>query len=585
MLASGAARAEDAATVAGHVVDPLEGVIVGADVQAIGPGGTRNAKTDNRGDFSISGLAPGTYAVTVTKAGFAPYGNGEVVLAAGRTTTLAITLAVAPLEETVTVKSKPPVLSLEPENNAGAIVIKGQDLDALPDDPDEMLEALQALAGPAAGPNGGQVFIDGFTGGRIPPKSSIREIRLNANPFSAEYDHLGYGRIEILTKPGTDQLRGDVAYRFNDEALNSRNPFATNKPPYQRNDVSASVSGPIVAKKLSFFVDFDTRHVDDNQLINATVLDPSFQIVPYNQAVVTPQQRTTFSPRLDWQINASNTLVARYTYTSTSQDDAGIGGFSLQSRAYDTSGLQQMLDVTETAVFGKLINETRARYWNETQNKNGDDAVPTLQVQDAFSDGGSQVGPSLNTQHRFEIQNITSFSHGTHSIRTGIRLRTVSEEDLARQGFGGTVIFAGGLGPELDANNQIVLGPNGQPILVPLTSIERYQRTLLLMQRGLTPAQLQGLGLGPSQFQIVGGEPSAHVNQWDIAPFFQDDWRVRPSLLLSLGLRYENQSNIHSNWNFAPRLGFAWSPGAKGANGQRWTATVYYQVRGRDYAR
>ena len=69
---------------------------------------------------------------------------------------------------------------------------------------------LQALAGPSAGPNGGQIYIDGFTGGQLPPKSSIREIRINQNPFSAEYDKLGYGRIEIFTKPGTDKYHGQI---------------------------------------------------------------------------------------------------------------------------------------------------------------------------------------------------------------------------------------------------------------------------------------------------------------------------------------------------------------------------------------
>jgi hypothetical protein len=174
-----------------------------------------------------------------------------VNLAAGQATVLDVQLVLAPVEETVTVKSPNPPLSLEPQNDAGAIVIKGADLDALPDDPDEMAEALQALAGPAAGPNGGQILIDAFTGGRLPPKSAIREIRLNANPFSAEYDRRGFGRIEIFTKPGSDRLRGDTNFRFNDDALDSRNPFAPNRAPYQRREWGGTLSGPLVAKEAS----------------------------------------------------------------------------------------------------------------------------------------------------------------------------------------------------------------------------------------------------------------------------------------------------------------------------------------------
>jgi hypothetical protein len=570
-LLLGFAGADEPTGLGGRVTDPLGGALVGAVVQVSGPSGNRKARTDSRGSYTLGGLAAGTYTVTATRDGFTPYGNGSVEVVAGRNTILDIQLELAPVEETVTVKSTSPPVSLEPENNAGAIIIQGKDLDALPDDPDEMLDALQALAGPSAGPNGGQVFIDGFTGGRIPPKASIREIRLNANPFSAEYDRLGYGRIEIFTKPGTDQFRAETSYRFNDDALNARNPYAPNKPPYSRNDWSGSLSGPIVAKKASFFVDFDLRYIDDNQIVNATVLDPDLQPVPYNVAVVTPQHRDTFSPRVDWQINPSQSLTARYTYTENSQDDAGVGGFSLPSRAYDTKQTQQTLELTETGVYGKVINETRMRYWTANAGKLGDDSISTLQVQDSFTGGGPQVGPSTNNERRFELQNVTSFTKGKHSVRAGIRLRTVNENDIARQGFGGTVVFAGGLGPELDENNQVVVGPDGKPVLVPLTSIQRYQRTLFLQQQGLTPQQISALALGPSQYQIVGGSPQATVSQWDIAPFVQDDWKVGPNLLLSLGLRYELQNNIDSHFNFAPRLGFAWSPGAKGPNGQART--------------
>ena len=84
---------------------------------------------------------------------------------------------------------------------------------------------MTALAGPSAGPNGGQIYIDGFTGGQLPPKSAIREIRINQNPFSAEFDRIGYGRIEILTKPGTDTLHGRFFGQGNDNVFNTGNPF------------------------------------------------------------------------------------------------------------------------------------------------------------------------------------------------------------------------------------------------------------------------------------------------------------------------------------------------------------------------
>src|SRR5262249_57811761 len=99
-------------------------------------------------------------------------------------------------------------------SNANSITLKGKDLEALSDDPDELQDELTALAGPSAGPNGGQIYIDGFTAGQLPPKSSIREIRLNQNPFSAEYDQLGYGRIEILTNPPTNNFHPPLIIHY-----------------------------------------------------------------------------------------------------------------------------------------------------------------------------------------------------------------------------------------------------------------------------------------------------------------------------------------------------------------------------------
>ena len=155
---------------------------------------------------------------------------------------------------------------------------------------------LQALAGPSAGPNGGQIYIDGFTGGNLPPKSSIREIRINSNPFSAEYDQLGFGRIEILTKPGTDRFRGTVNFNDSDGIFNSRNPYLVNStasapdpgrtgtalntnPSFQSKYYGGNFGGPL-GKKASFFVDFNRREIDDNAIINATVLYQQLHSTP-----------------------------------------------------------------------------------------------------------------------------------------------------------------------------------------------------------------------------------------------------------------------------------------------------------------
>jgi hypothetical protein len=550
------------ATLRGQVIDLLGGVVIGVTVTAVDNAGTeRTAITDEQGQYAFPSLPPGVYTIRVINPGFAPFENVGVEITAGRTEPMDIILSPATAIEEVTVIEEAPI-GTEPEANADSVILRGDDLDVLPDDPDDLAEALRALAGPTAGiDDEGQFYIDGFTGGRLPPRESIREIRINRNPFSAEYDRLGYGRIEIFTKPGTDRLRGQAFFNFNDARLNSRSPFAAVRAPYQRRRYGGNISGPLVARKLSYFLDFERSETDDNADINAIILDSALNPVSVFESVVTPTRRTTFSPRLDWQINQTNTLVARYSYETGGRENAGIGGFNLASRAFDTNNRRHTVQLTETSVLRqRIINETRFQFVRNRSNQEGGTIAPTIRVLEAFTGGGAQVGLSYNNEDRIELQNFTSWTVGKHSLKAGARLRSSWIDNSSEQNFAGTFTFAGGFAPQLDANNQIVLDAGGSPVLIQITSLERYRRTLLLQSSGLTPAEIRARGGGATQFSITGGDPVITYNQTDFSPFIQDDWRVSPNLTISLGLRYDWQKNINSGANFAPRFGFAWSP-------------------------
>lgn len=541
----------------GQVLDELGGAIVGASVTAIDSKGVeKTVVTNDSGSYTINALAPGKYTVRAVNAGFAIAETPDVEVVAGKPVQFDVTLKVAIEEQKVTVSTENRELSTEPENNAGAIVLKGDEIESLPDDPDDLAAALQALAGPSAGPNGGQIFVDGFTGGRLPPRASIREIRLNSNPFSAEYDRLGMGRIEILTRPGSDRFRGQVSFNFNDDALNARNPFADTRPPIQTRQYGGNFGGPIMKRKMSFFVDFDKRDVDDQTLIVAKVLDANNNIVDFIDTFAIPSRRTSFSPRVDYQINANHTLVARYNYAKNTRV-TGAGNFSLPSRAYDTENSEQGVQLTETAILSKtIVNETRFSFERQQTAQNADNSIPTIDVSEAFTGGGSQVGQSHSITHDWELTNNTSFTKGAHAFKVGARLRGVNITQFSPSNFGGTFSFFGSVfGPVLDANNV----PTGAT--QPLNSIERYRRTQVFLAQGLTGAQIRALGGGASQFRLSSGNPESEVSQWDVGGYVQDDWKVRPTLTLSLGLRYENQKNVDSNFNFGPRVGFAWQPG------------------------
>ncbi|MGI8788983.1 MAG: carboxypeptidase regulatory-like domain-containing protein [Pyrinomonadaceae bacterium] len=532
----------------GQVVDTLGAVIVGATVMAVDANKKEKSGITNKdGEFTINGLAPGTYTVRAIAPKFGLYENTAVEIKAGQREDLTIALTVEALAENVEVSANTGV-STDPENNAGATVLKEKDLEALPDDPDELEAALQALAGPSAGPNGGQIYIDGFTGGRIPPKDSIREIRINQNPFSAEYERLGFGRIEILTKPGSDKWRGQGFFNFNDESLNSRNPFALNRASSQTRFYGMTLSGPVQKKKSSFFLDVSNRSIDNSAVVNALILDSSFNIVPFQQDFRVPNQRFSFSPRFDYQINDKNTLIARYSYTRSTIDNQGIGDTSLPTRAYTIKNAEHEIRLTETAVINpKTVNETRFEYSLENNNQTGDNSIPTINVSSAFTGGGAQIGLNFNRQNYFELQNYTTTSLGAksqHAIKFGVRLRNNSIKNQSESNYGGTFSFAGFI-DNADPNNPIFVSP-----------ITQYQQNVL---------GNNNVRYNPTQFTITSGNPLANVSRFDVGAFITDDWRVSPALTLGFGLRYENQTNIHDNTNFAPRFSFAYSPGAGGA--------------------
>lgn len=528
-------------TLRGSITDELGAVIVGANVTLTDASGVqKKATTNGEGVYNFAGLAPGKYTLQAVAPGFAPSDGKEVEISGARQT-MDLTLHVT-IEEKVTVAET--AVSTEATNNANQTVIAGKDLDALPDDPDELAAALQALAGPSVGPNGGQIFIDGFTGGNLPSKDAIREIRINQNPFAAENDQPS-ARIDILTRPGTDKFRGGASMNFNDESLNSRNPFVVNsskRAPFQVRQYEMNVSGPVVPRKASFFFNFGRIETDDNELVRATVLDDNLNIVDFGQAFLVPRRNLFFSPRFDYAINQNNTLIVRYNYNRFRAEDQGVVGFNLPERGFNLLSVNQNIQLTETMIINPTtINETRFQFSHGRNEQIGNNSVPALDVSGSFGSGGSQVGDSGNVRKSWELNNFTAKQMGTHAIKFGGRIRHVTIDDTNEGNFGGTWTFAGGFG---------------------LTSIERYQLTLRLQEQGFTAAQIRAAGGGATAFRLNAGNPFADVSQSDYGVFLQDDWRVRPNITFSYGLRYETQTNAHSKYNFAPRLAVAWSPGA-----------------------
>ena len=536
LLISSATSQTSGGTLRGQVTDPSGAVVPNAVVTATGAdNATHSATTDRSGNYEIGKLPPGAYTVNANADGFAIFTKDAVVVQAGQSQQLNIPLEIHVEKEKVEVEEEDSNVQVNPSNNAGAIVLNGKDLDALPDDPDELQQDLQALAGPSAGPNGGQIYIDGFTAGQLPPKSSIREIRINQNPFSAEYDKLGYGGIEIFTKPGTDKYHGQISVIGNSSGMNTRNPFAGEEQPYYSAIFMGNLGGPI-NKKASFFLDFQRRNINEVALINANVLDSSLQPVDLQQAIANPRTRTNFSPRLDFQLSPNNTLTARYQFFYDTQDNAGIGQLALASTGYNSSSTEHTLQLSDTQIFGaKIVNETRFQYLRDLSRQTPLSTAPSVNVIGAFTGGGSNLGAASDHTDHYELENYTSMTLGAHLLKFGGRLRVQHEISESGAGFNGTFTF-----PTLAA----------------------YQSAQQALAAGNATA------VGASQFVINaspgGNVPTVAVTVADVGLYIQDDWKLRSNVTVSYGLRFESQNAIHDRGDWAPRLALAWGIGGKG---------------------
>ena len=554
--AAAAQRAASSVSVRGQVADPSGALIAGAKITLTTTSGEEAASvlSDASGSFLFRGLNPGDYMIRATFDGFVPFQSGILTLAVNQAKRIDIVMAIEVAQQSVSVSDDVAQVNVEAAGNTSAVVLTGEHLDALADDPDELANELSALAGPSAGPNGGEIYIDGFSGGELPPKSAILEIRVNQNPFSAEFDRLGYGRIEILTKPGTQKLHGQALLQGNDKAFNTGNPFTANIPDYSSYQFSGSLSGAI-SKSASFFLSVDSR---DQQSVNAWLIPDA--VLPnssgvyvdnFNYAVslLSPHIRDNASLRFDWQMGKT-TMTARYGFWYENEKgnlDSGPG--TLTSGSTHESNSDHTVQLSSTTIFSDhFINESRFQFERHDENHYPDSTERTVSLAGDFVGGGFTGQSSQDHKVALELQNLSTLSHGIHAIKFGTRIRDNRDANKSNSNFNGTFSFSP--------------ATVGQTTY---TASQVYENLANGLANGQSFNSLVQQGFGPSSASYAAGNPSAVANVFDVALFAQDDARVNSRLTLSGGMRWEAQNHIADHDDWAPRAALAYAvDGGKG---------------------
>jgi hypothetical protein len=548
------ASAQNTGNLHGQVADPTGAIIPGASITLKGGGSSLSAQSDSGGNYSFRTVAPGTYTLSTTIPGFTPYTQSGIAIAPGQSRSFNITLTIATQTQQITVTAESQSVDTGVDTNANQIVLKGKDLDALSDDPDQLSDELQALAGPAAGPAGGQIYIDGFTGGQLPPKSSIREIRVNQNPFSAEFDRLGYGRIEILTKPGTDKFHGQFQANGNDSAFNAQNPILNantpagvapiTEPPYYGYFLQGGAGGPLT-KWASYNISFFARHNNGVNIVDTLVPNPANGYnnsdgtpntagIFSNAAYGTPSSRYDVQPRFDFAFGPNNTLTVSDEYNRGAQSNAGVGENALLSQAYRTRSDENAFTLSDTQVLSKsIVNDTRFRWRRIRSEQEANSSAPSVSVQGGLETGGNSTQTYQDHQNQYEFQDYATATHGNHAIHFGTRLRVYGDVNLSESGTNGSYTF---------------------------TSLGAYIITLRDEALGKTQAQIVADGGGASQYSVTNvNKPTASATLFDGALYIQDDWKVNDKFTFASGLRYEAQNFIHDKADFGPRFSLAYA--------------------------
>lgn len=515
-----------AATLRIVVQDQTGGVLPGAIVQVKGEEDlTRHVSladvvADEQGVATVRDLPPGRYGIEAAFPGFARRAVPGVRLRAGDNRR-EITLAIEKLDESVSVARDRATAASDASSDRYGNVLSKEQIEALPDDPDEMERVLKEMAGPGA-----TIRVDGFRGGKLPPKSQIRSIRFASGMFAAENHSGGMTHVDITTAPGIGPLRGSLDVAFRDDALNARNAFQPAKGPEQTQQYTLNLSGTIVKDRTSFSLSAGGASLYDSANVFAAT-PAGARALPVRR----PSDRINVTGRLDHGLTKAHMLRAMFQQNDNEQGNLGVGSFDLSDRAYSRTSRETMFRLSETGpLTPALFAETRLQLRRSSAEAASVSDTPTVRVLDAFTSGGAQQDGGREATD-VELAANVDWARGKHAVRFGALVEGGTYRSDSRTNYLGTFTFA---------------------------SLADYEAGR------------------PATYTRRLGDPLVRYSHWQAGLFVQDDWRARKNLTVSSGLRYELQSHLGDRWNLAPRAGFTWSPFASGRTTVRGGGGIFY---------
>ena len=486
----------------------------------------KRLQPDTTGKFASTPLPPGTYTLSVTRSGFVP--QRLTVSLSDTDSVLKIVLPLATRAYSVTVEGRTSSLDTSSAAHQDAFVLDQQMFADLPVKDGDILSALSSFVNPAGG-SAPTVIVDGMerTDAEL-PLSSIQEVRVNNNAYSAEFPKPGKDRIEIDTKGGDDSFHGGFIVRARNSVFDARNPMADEKPPFSRYGYEANLSGPVLRKRLWFFFDANTELQQQSQAVFAYLPSGILQT-----DFLSPVTRDSFLGRIDWQATKAQRISLKYELHIDKTTNGGIGGFSLPDLATSFYHHDYRIEISDQFVLSPdLLNSFRIALGTNTTRVSSANDQPLVIVQGAFSSGGAQVN-EWREEPRTDMQDTLTMSKNESEWKFGVTANRHPFRTYNADNFGGTYTFA---------------------------SLAAYEAG------------------EAEQFTITTGNPLLSFQQNDYAWIAQYERKIG-NVSLFAGVRDEFQSGLSRYLNLAPRLAAAFAPGKDHRTVIRIGGGVFYDRR------